>query len=293
MWVWIAMVLGFAAAALGVKVWLLRRCARQMAQQLADWPDDTNTPVWICCRDRCMRQLAAEINRRMQSARQAELRYMQGDAALKTAVTGISHDLRTPLTAITSYLELLEQKPQSPDAQRYLAVIRGRTDAMRVLTEDLLQYSAAAEPSPAFTPEKVSLNAVLEESLLGLYAALQARGIEPVIRMPAQPVMRSTDRRALCRIFSNLLNNALKYSDGDLQVELDDTGTVTFSNTASQLDAVQVEQLFDRFYTVQAASGSTGLGLSIARTLTEQLHGQLSAHWKEGRLFIRFVLPAE
>lgn len=65
------------------------------------------------------------------------------------------------------------------------------------------------------------------------------------------------------------------------------------AHPASQLDAVQVEQLFDRFYTVQAASNSTGLGLSIARTLTQQLHGQLSAHWEEGKLSIRLVLPAE
>lgn len=104
--------------------------------------------------------------------------------------------------------------------------------------------------------------------------------------------MRLLDRTALSRIYSNLLQNALKYSDGDLNIELTESGGITFSNTAAELTEVQVGRLFDRFYTVEAARNSTGLGLSIARTLVEQMHGTISARYEDNKLFIHILFPA-
>ena len=92
-------------------------------------------------------------------------------------------------------------------------------------------------------------------------------------------------------MFSNLLNNAVKYSEGDLHITLSDSGTITFSNTAKELSPVEVEQLFDRFYTVEAAHHSTGLGLAIARTLIERMGGSISAAYHESILTIRIELP--
>lgn len=95
----------------------------------------------------------------------------------------------------------------------------------------------------------------------------------------------------MSRIFSNLLNNAIKYSDGDLDITLDDDGMITFSNTAPDMSEVQVERLFDRFYTLENARKSTGLGLSIARISMEQMNGTITAEYKEGKLFIYLFLP--
>ena len=94
-------------------------------------------------------------------------------------------------------------------------------------------------------------------------------------------------------MFSNLLNNVIKYSDGDLDITLSKTGTIIFANTASGLNEVQVGRLFDRFYTVEAARKSTGLGLTIARTLIEQMHGAISAEYQNDRLSMTIVLPKE
>jgi signal transduction histidine kinase len=82
------------------------------------------------------------------------------------------------------------------------------------------------------------------------------------------------------------LNNALKYSDGDLEITLSNTGEIVFTNTASKLDEVEVSRLFDRFYSVESVRNSTGLGLSIAKLLTRQLDGTINARYSEGRLAI-------
>ena len=102
--------------------------------------------------------------------------------------------------------------------------------------------------------------------------------------------MRNVNRSELARVFSNLLNNAVKYSNGDLDITLSDTGEITFANTAKELSTIEVEQLFDRFYTVEAAHHSTGLGLSIARTLVERMGGSITAEYDDGRLTIRIML---
>ena len=87
-------------------------------------------------------------------------------------------------------------------------------------------------------------------------------------------------------MFSNILGNVVKYSDGDLRVELTEQGRIIFENLAQNLDEIKVGRLFDRFYTVESASNSTGLGLAIAKTLVEQMHGEISAEYVDGRLRI-------
>ena len=199
--------------------------------------------------------------------------------------------MRTPLTAISGYLDLLDNAEKSEEAERYIKVIRNRTEVLRQLTEELFCYSVVTSPEYDNDVEFVSVNSVLEESILGFYAVLQERNITPNISMPENKVFRKVNRAALSRIFSNLLNYAIKYSDGDLNITLNDTGEITFSNTASDLSEVDVKKLFDRFYTVENARKSTGLGLSISRILIEQMKGTISAQYKNGKLSICIWLP--
>lgn len=292
----IVLICSLALAALCLLAYLLvlRHSLREAAEELDEkLRTDTNTLISISTGDRAMQSLVTHINRQLQALRRERLRLHSGNAELTAAVTNISHDLRTPLTALCGYLDLLEQEPQTEAAARYLAVIRERTDAMRALTEELFRYSVLTATADELHTEPVCLNDVLEQSLAAAYGALSARGITPSVQLPEEKVIRPLDAAALRRVFDNILSNAAKYSDGDLAVVLAPDGEVTFSNRASALSRVEAARLFGRFYTVKSARGSTGLGLSIAKLLTEKLHGTISADYENETLRICIAFPTE
>ena len=292
----IVLICSLALAALCLLAYLLvlRLSLREAAEELDEkLRTDTNTLISISSGDRAMQSLVTHINRQLQALRRERLRLHSGNAELTAAVTNVSHDLRTLLTALCGYLDLLEQEPQTEAAARYLAVIRERTDAMRALTEELFRYSVLTATADELHTEPVCLNDVLEQSLAGFYGALSARGITPSVQLPEEKVIRPLDAAALRRVFDNILSNAAKYSDGDLAVVLAPDGKVTFSNRASALSRVEAARLFDRFYTVDSARGSTGLGLSIAKLLTEKLHGTISADYENETLRICIAFPTE
>ena len=286
--------LALAALCLLAYLLVLRHSLREAAEELDEkLRTDTNTLISISSGDRAMQSLVTHINRQLQALRRERLRLHSGNAELAAAFTNISHDLRTPLTVLCGYLDLLEQEPQTEAAARYLAVLRERTDAMRALTEELFRYSVLTATADELHTEPVCLNDVLEQSLAGFYGALSARGITPSVQLPEEKVIRPLDAAALRRVFDNILSNAAKYSDGDLTVTLSPDGKVTFSNRASALSRVEAARLFDRFYTVDSARGSTGLGLSIAKLLTEKLHGTISADYENETLRICIAFPTE
>ncbi len=292
-WLWVLVgMMAVIIAALLVKVYILQKAAAEIADGFADrLITDTNTLIDISTRDRSMCRLADVINRQLYKLREQRHRFCEGDLELKHAVANISHDLRTPLTAICGYLDLLEQEEHSPSSQRYIGIIRNRAELLTLLTEELFRYSVITSEGNSADREPVAIGSVLEESIASFYSERHEHGIVPQIQMPQEKVVRMLDKSALARVFSNLLNNAVKYSEGDLQITLLADGEIIFANTVHGLDEVQVGKLFDRFYTVESASKSTGLGLAIARTLAEQMGGTICAEYEQCRLTVRVVFP--
>ena len=144
------------------KVWFLRKSAQEIRDAFCDrLAADTNTLIDISTRDPYMRKLASDINVQLRLLRQQRHKYLSGDRELKEAVTNISHDLRTPLTAICGYLDLLDNEDKSENTSRYLSLIGNRVDAMKLLTEELFRYSVILS-TEEMTVETVHVNGVLE-----------------------------------------------------------------------------------------------------------------------------------
>lgn len=281
--------LGFLCAALVVwngilliKIAGMRRAADEICAEVdSRLGRDTNVGIDITISDDKMRRLAAEIDRQMRRLRKEHIRYLQGDRELKEAVTNISHDLRTPLTAICGYMELLEQEEATEKVRVYLAVIQERIDTMKQLTEELFRYSLVVSANQYEERESVDLNRAIEDSIAAYYGALKEAGITQRILIPKEKITRQLNKAALSRILANVIGNAVKYSDGDLEITLLKNGHIVFRNHAKEMDQVLAERLFDRFYTIETGKNATGLGLSIARALTEQMGGKIWASYKE------------
>ena len=292
-WLWVSIgILIAIIIALLVKIHILQKSVKEIEIAFADrLVTDTNILIDISSSDKNVRRLANTINGQLRKLRTERRRFQQGDLELKHAVTNISHDLRTPLTALSGYLELLEQEEKSESVNRYIEIMKDRVDILTQLSEELFRYSVIISTKDNITKEQVIINTVLEESIAAFYTVLTERNIVPEIQISETKVVRMLDRSALSRVFSNLISNVIKYSDGDLKIVLSENGEIVFSNMASGLDEIQVGRLFDRFYTVEAARKSTGLGLTISKTLVEQMKGTISAIYENNRLSIHIFFP--
>lgn len=270
-----------------VKLYLIRKSMEEICKELKEHLSmDTNTLLTVSSRDKWVCAIAEKLNQQLRVLRKERLRYQQGDRELKEAVTNISHDLRTPLTAICGYLHLLSFEKRTEMTKHYLKLIENRVGVMTELTEELFQYSVILTKPEELSIAPVDMGNVLEESLAAFYAAFTTRGIVPEIEMPKIRVIREVNKNALARIFENLIGNALKYSDGDFNVVLYEDGRICFSNMAGELNEVLVGRIFDRFFTVETARKSSGLGLSIAKNFTVRMGGKIWAEYREGRLIV-------
>lgn len=274
------------------KIFSMRQAAEQLRLEFdARLKEDTNVGIDLSVSDKKMKLLAADMNRQLKLLRKEHIRYTLGDSELKKAVSDISHDLRTPLTAICGYMDLLAREEVSDTVREYLTIVSGRVQALKDLTEELFRYSVIMSVNPYEPMENLSLTRALEECLASYYGAFKKAGIHPTVQLPEKDIRRCLNPSALSRILSNIVSNAAKYSDGDFSVRMNEHGTMRFINHAPGLDEIQVGSLFDRFYTVSSAHHSTGLGLSIAKTLTEEMHGHIEACCHDGFLIITLDFP--
>jgi len=279
------------AAVIGIlilKIISLKKSVREIRTDFVMLKNgDSNAVIKVSSRDKDILALASDMNESLKDLRKNFLVYHQGDMEMKTAITNISHDLRTPLTAISGYLELLKPMEKSEEVAKYLDIIDERAKHMKKLTEEMFEYAiVSGTESEDIVLEDVDLNRALEDCVMEYYGALSDKGIELSVDITEEKVIRKLNKVQIDRVFSNIVSNALKYSDGDLKISMDETGKITFANTAKNLEKVSVERLFGRFYTVENARNSTGLGLAIAKNFVEKMNGTIHAEYVNGKLAI-------
>ncbi len=270
-------VLSVILAVLAFKLIVIKLGLREVEEQLQRLVHGgTNKLITVSGGDASVKKLASGLNTQLSALREKELIYVDGDKEVKTALANAAHDLRTPLTAISGYLDLLENETDEEKRERYLAVIRERTAALSKLSGELFSYSVAADNFRKKCLEPYDAGLVLKECIADYYEAFCTRNITPEIDVAVPSFIIKADKTELMRMFSNIISNALKYAAGGFKVGLENK-KITFGNYVEGVDSIDVNRLFDRFYTVRNGSASTGLGLSITKIICERLGGKVSA----------------
>lgn len=269
------------------KVYRMKYAIKEIYEQLPRIVhEDTNSLLMISSRDHQLQQLASTLNQELKEVRSKALRYQNGNQQLQEAIMDISHDIRTPQTAIQGFIQLLEKEELSDVQASYLAIIKNRSQDLAALFEQLFTLSIGYDEHLLVTFESCCLQRILEEAIASYYVILKQKQIEPIIEIVEEPIFIMVDRKMMLRVFDNLISNALKYTDGDFQIQLTKQKKIIFSNHAKDLDVVSVSRIFHRYYTVDTQKKSTGFGLSIAKQLVERNGGTIQAEYRDGILIV-------
>lgn len=271
----------------------IKRDLRRMSAMLDEIAgSDTNMRLTTGTSDKDVAALAVSINVMLERNRREHFEKVRAEAALKRAVTNISHDLRTPLTSALGYLQLLES-PEHDDENtaQYLEIIRGRLNALSELMETLFEFARIIEGATVIDIQKVNIGNELRDVLSECYTELESKGFTVDVDIPDAPVICLCDKDALRRVLQNLLKNAYTHGREYLRVRLDG-GIIEIANKADGLDELDTERIFERFYTADASrtSKNTGLGLAIVKELTARMGGQVNASISGDMLVVQVSL---
>ena len=224
-----------------------------------------------------------ELNDVQSGLEQAVQEQMKAEHLKTELITNVSHDIKTPLTSIVNYVDLLKKEDiPSPEAREYIAVLDRQSHRLKKLTEDLVEASKASTGNLEVNLAPC-LPCVLLTQAAGEYVQkLKDAGLDLVTRQPETAVTILADGRRLWRVFDNLMNNICKYAQRGTRVyltleERDGQAVISFKNTSRAPIEIPAEELLERFVRGDAARGGegNGLGLSIARSLTELQKGTL------------------
>jgi len=286
--------LGILLALCLLRLFLLKRDIRQLSNKLSDIAHtDTNARLRTRTFDRSISDLLQSINAMLKKNRQDHFQAQRTEAALKRAITNISHDLRTPLTAARGYLQMLESADLDAETRaRFLEIIRGRLDSLSVLMSNLFEFAKIIEGNTSFEIQDVNIANTLRDALSEAYRELEYKGFRVDADIPDTPVIYRCDPDALQRVLQNLLKNVCIHGKEYLRIRLAGN-QIEISNQADGLDKIDVEHIFERFYTSDASRNNqnTGLGLAIAKELTERMGGKLTASREGNVLTMQIVLP--
>lgn len=287
-WFYLFLVILCISILLIIKIMIMKNEINNIGKSISSIINtDTNNLITINTNDNELKKLASVLNKSLKELRKLELEYKNGSGKLKNSITNISHDLRTPLTAIRGYLDFMNNTNLSKQQIKYLKIIDDKAKDLTELTEQLFDFTKKLDIQSELNRENLCINDVLEDSVASFYSLFKEHSIIPNIDICKDKVIRLLNKNMLKRIFENIISNALKYSENDFCVKLYNNGTIEFSNETTKLDQVSLKKIFDRYYTVSNAKKSNGVGLSIAKQLVDLSGGVIDAKYKNRRLVIK------
>lgn len=267
-----------------IRIFVYKNMVKSISSQLDDFNSrKTDKKIDMALLDKDFENLGSQINGLMESYIQENGRRIRSENELKQAIANMSHDLRTPLTSVLGYLQLLEAEDVSDEEKKdYLSIARNRTERLEILLKGFFDLSVIESPDYRLKADRVDVRRIVAATLMSFYDPLNERKVEPKITVPENSVYIMADESAVTRVVENLIANAVAYMHSDLSVTLEEKSSkviLVISNDTRNLRPEDVTYLFDRFYTADQnrSNKSTGLGLSIVKSLMLKMNGEITA----------------
>lgn len=255
--------------------------------------EKTRQPLTLELINRELNNLVANINKCLKAEETLRLNSIREEKSFREMIANISHDLRTPLTAIKGYQQLIAKEELSNEHHRKLQIAQKHADELGTLIEDFFEYSYLLNTELQPNVEEVNLTNLTTECLVESIEIFEENNIS-VNFEESRPVFALIDREMTIRIIRNLIRNCINHSAGDIRVKVmaENYAVISFVNPVKNISQIDVERLFERFYTADKSRGkTTGLGLSIVKLLAEGMGGSTKAILKDDMLEIRVELP--
>lgn len=252
---------------------------------------DSNMPLPLAFPDKDIEKMLSVLNQYIDQYRNKLSHYVNHEADFRQQISNISHDLRTPLTAIIGYVQLIQKDADAEMNQAYLNIIANKAQILKSLIDQFYDLSRMEGNEYDWHMERLEIKMLIAQAMADYYNEFEEAGFFVNVEMPEENVYIMADSKGMMRIFHNLLQNVIKHGKNQLNVCLTNKAgkaVVIFENDSPTLDENEVAHLFDRFYTADRmrTGQNTGLGLAIVKAAAEHMGQSIRAVYEDGKLKI-------
>ena len=278
-------------------MWKYKRQVRDICRQLSFlMRHDSNMFISRELNQREIRELTDTLNELLELRKKEKKHYMDKEALIADTYTNLSHDIRTPLTSLDGYFQLMEDCDDPEKQRRYISIIHERIGCLNEMLEELFTFTKLKNESYNLELNVCSINRILKETVFSYYDDWIRQEITPHIEITEEELFMQGNRQGLCRIIQNIIKNGLDHGEKDIYISLshiNDKIKLSIANQVSNLEDIDVEQVFERFYKADVARSktSTGLGLSIAKELVMRMNGDIKAEIYDNKFIVEIIFP--
>ena len=243
-------------------------------------------------------ELVELLNTLLKERKKERADYQKKEQMIADIYTNLSHDIRTPLTSLDGYFQLLEETQEENDRKRYIQIIQERIESLKEMLEELFTYTKLQNGTYELKLEPQNVGQILKETVFSYYDDWAEQGISPQFEITEEPVWIRGNKQALRRTIQNIIRNGLDHGNKEIRIQLsrnEKQMELVFQNKIEPGEQIDISRVFERFYKADKArsKSSTGMGLSIAKGFVEKMHGEIAAEIKEDWFCIKISFPCE
>ena len=240
--------------------------------------------------------LSDRLNDLLELRRKEKQYYQEKETLIADTYTKLSHDIRTPLTSLDGYFQLMEACENVEEQRRYLNIIHERIHSLNEMLEELFMFTKLKNESYRLELTSCCINRILKETVFSYYDDWVRREIQPDIQITEEQLYIDGNKQGLSRIIQNVIKNGLDHGEKKIRIVLkreQNQAVLRISNQVTASEQIDIEHVFDRFYKADAARSktSTGLGLSIAREFVRRMNGEIGAKIEENEFIVEMSFP--